>query len=72
MKMGESQRTFNDVVTYQADANFAVKTINIPNLAVEVQPGSVIKADGTAYTSGSDVTGSEPSPRWYRCKHHRC
>ena len=36
MKMGESQRTFNDVVTYQADANFAVKTINIPNLAVEV------------------------------------
>jgi hypothetical protein len=25
MKMGESQRTFNDVVTYQADANFAVK-----------------------------------------------
>ena len=55
MKMGESQRTFNDVVTYQADANFAVKTINIPNLAVEVQPGSVIKADGTAFTSGNDA-----------------
>ncbi|WP_436924430.1 hypothetical protein [Klebsiella pneumoniae] len=55
MKMGESQRTFNDVVTYQADANFAVKTIKIPNLAVEVQPGSVIKADGTAFTSGNDA-----------------
>mgnify|MGYP001105431871 FL=1 len=57
MKMGESQRTFNDVVTYQADANFAVKTINIPNLAVEVQPGSVIKADGTVFTSGNDAIG---------------
>lgn len=55
MKLGESQRTFNDVVTYQADANFAVKTVNIPNLAVEVQPGSVIKADGTAFTSGNDA-----------------
>lgn len=54
MKMGASQRTYNDIVTYQADANFAVKTINIPTLAVEVQPGSCIKSDGTAYTSGSD------------------
>lgn len=55
MKMGESQRTYNDVVTYQADANFATRVLNIPTLAVEVQPGSVIKADGTAFASGSDA-----------------
>lgn len=54
MKMGESQRTYNDVVTYQADSLFATRVINIPTLAVEVQPGSCIKSDGTAYTSGSD------------------
>ncbi|SAQ11576.1 Uncharacterised protein [Klebsiella michiganensis] len=55
MKMSESQRTYNDVVTYQADANFAIRVINLPSLAVEVQPGSVIKADGTAFASGSDA-----------------
>jgi hypothetical protein len=55
VKIGESQRTYNDVVTYQADSLFATCVINIPNLAVEVQPGSVIKADGTAFTSGSDA-----------------
>lgn len=55
MKLGESQRTFNDVVSYQADGNFDRKTIKIPTLAVEVQPGSVIKSDGTAYVSGSDA-----------------
>ena len=55
MKMGETPNTYNSVVSYQADANFATRVINIPNLAVEVQPGSVIKSDGTAYTSGSDA-----------------
>lgn len=54
MKMGESQRTYNDVVTYQADSLFATRVLNIPTLAVEVQPGSVIKSDGTTYTSGDD------------------
>ena len=54
MKMGESQRTYNDVVSYQADGNFDRKTINIPTLAVEVQPGSCITSAGAAYTSGDD------------------
>ncbi|WP_241722205.1 hypothetical protein [Raoultella sp. HC6] len=55
MKMGETQRTYNDVITYHADGNFDRCVVNIPTLAVEVQPGSVIKSDGTAYTSGSDA-----------------
>ncbi|MXF47622.1 hypothetical protein GR294_13925 [Raoultella sp. Lac2] len=55
MKMGESHRTYNDVITSAVSGNFDRKTIKIPTLAVEVQPGSVIKSDGTAYTSGSDA-----------------
>ena len=55
MKMGETPNTYNSVVSYQADANFATRVINLPTLAVEVQPGSVIKADGTAFASGSDA-----------------
>ncbi|EOY8032658.1 hypothetical protein ACQEL9_004411 [Raoultella planticola] len=55
MKMGESPNTYNSVVSYQADANFATRVINLPNLAVEVQPGFVIKSDGTAYVTGSDA-----------------
>ncbi|MGY5958288.1 Bacteriophage lambda head decoration protein D [Kosakonia sp. BK9b] len=54
MKMGESQLTYNDVITSHVSGNFDRKTINIPTLAVEVQPGSCIKSDGTAYTSGDD------------------
>lgn len=55
MKIGETQRTYNDVITYHADGNFDRRELNIPTLAVEVQPGSVIKSDGTAYVSGSDA-----------------
>lgn len=54
MKMGESQRTYNDVITSAVSGNFDRKTINIPTLAVEVQPGSCITSTGAAYTSGDD------------------
>ena len=70
MKMGETPNTYNSVVSYQADANFATRVINIPNLAVEVQPGSVIKSDGTAYPPAYICAplhrGSPSSARRYR------
>lgn len=55
MKMGETQRTYNDVVTSANITNFDCKTVTIPTLAVEVQPGSVITSTGEAYVSGDDA-----------------
>ncbi|MGV8924869.1 MAG: hypothetical protein ACOH2G_04220 [Ewingella sp.] len=55
MKMGESQRTYDDVITSAVSGNFDRKTYKVATLAVDVQPGSVIKSDGSAYTSGNDA-----------------
>ena len=49
MKMGTTERSYNDAIAYAIDPNFDRKTITV-DLAVEVQPGSCL-----LYTS--------PSPR---------
>ncbi|MFO3905346.1 hypothetical protein AAHD62_12580 [Enterobacter hormaechei] len=53
MKMGTTERSYNDVIAYAADPNFDRKTITV-DLAVEVQPGSCITSAGAAYVSGDD------------------
>lgn len=42
MKLGTTERSYNDVIAYAADPNFDRKTITV-DLAVEVQPGSCIQ-----------------------------
>ncbi|HEY3588476.1 MAG TPA: hypothetical protein VGL07_00095 [Buttiauxella sp.] len=53
MKMGTTERSYNDVISYAADPLFDKKGL-IVDLAVDVQPGSCITSTGAAYVSGAD------------------
>lgn len=54
MKMGTSERSYNDVISYASDPNFDRVTRTFATLENDVQPGSVITSTGAAYASGSD------------------
>lgn len=53
MKMGTTERSYNDVIAYAADPLFDKKGI-VVDLAVDVQPGSCITNAGATYVSGAD------------------
>lgn len=56
MKLGDRPKTYNDVVrSSDSLGNFDRKTMIFNNLAVDVEPGSVITSAGDAYTSGDDA-----------------
>lgn len=54
MKMGTSERSYNDVVALSDTANFDRVTRTFATLENDIQPGSVITSTGAAYASGSD------------------
>ena len=53
MKMGTTERSYNDAIVYAIDPNFDRKSLAV-DLAVDVQPGSCITSAGAAYVSGDD------------------
>lgn len=62
MNIGQPYTSFKtdaDVIAFGASDTFAVKKVEVANLAIDIEPGSVILADGSALVSGSSAAGKD-------------
>ncbi|MDU4127989.1 hypothetical protein [Pantoea sp.] len=61
MKIGQvytSLKTDTDIIALSASDTFAIKKAQVANLAINIEPGSVILADGSALVAGSAAAGT--------------
>jgi hypothetical protein len=57
MNLGQpytSLKTDADVIAFSASDTFAIKKVTLANVAIDFVPGSVISADGSKLSDGSD------------------
>lgn len=53
-----SYKTDADIIAFGASDTFAVKKAEVANLAIPIEPGSILLADGSALVSGSTAAGT--------------
>lgn len=62
MKIGKiytSPKTDADIIALCASDTFALKKAQVTNLQVDLEPGSIVFADGSALVSGSTEAGTD-------------
>ncbi|WP_312063529.1 hypothetical protein [Pantoea septica] len=61
MKLGQvytSLKTDADIIALSASDTFAIKKATVANLAIGIEPGSILLADGSALVTGSAAAGT--------------
>lgn len=61
MKIGQVYNSFKsdaDIIVLSASDTFAIKKATVSNLAIAIEPGSVLLADGSALVAGSAAAGT--------------
>lgn len=53
-----SPKTDTDIIALSSSDTFAIKKVTVPNLAINIEPGSILLADGSALVSGSAAAGT--------------